>query len=33
MSESKAQKKDLRFRLLDALYLAMIILPIVAANL
>ena len=31
MSESKAQKRDLRFRLLDALYLAMIILPIVAA--
>lgn len=31
MSESKAQKKDLRFRLLDALYVAMIILPIVAA--
>lgn len=31
MSESKAQKRDLRFRLLDALYLAMIILPLLAA--
>lgn len=31
MSESKAQKKDLRFRLLDLLYLAMIVLPILTA--
>ena len=31
MSESKAQKRDLRFRLLDALYLAMIVLPLLAA--
>ncbi len=30
MSESKAQKRDLRFRLLDGLYLAMIILPLLA---
>ena len=33
MSESKAQKRDLRFRLVDALYLAMIILPLVTAML
>lgn len=31
MSESKAQKRDLRFRLTDAAYLAMMILPILAA--
>ena len=31
MSESKAQKRDLRFRLVDALYLAMIILPLLTA--
>lgn len=31
MSESKAQKRDLRFRLVDMLYLAMIILPLVTA--
>lgn len=31
MSESKAQKKDLRFRLLDALYIAMIVLPLLTA--
>lgn len=31
MSESKAQKRDLRFRLLDALYIAMIVLPLLTA--
>ena len=31
MSESKAQKRDLRFRLVDGLYLAMIVLPLLAA--
>lgn len=31
MSESKAPEKDLKFRLLDLLYLAMIILPLIAA--
>ncbi len=33
MSESKAQKRDLRFRLLDALYIAMIVLPLLTAML
>lgn len=33
MSESKAQKRDLRFRLLDALYIAMIVLPLITAML
>lgn len=31
MSESKAQERDLRFRLLDAAYIAMIVLPILTA--
>lgn len=33
MSESKAQERDLRFRLVDGLYLAMIVLPLLAGML